>query len=163
MDTHTQPETARLTADVVAFAPITTGALIGAHVLLIRRGTPPYVNHWALPGGHVDVGETAHSAALRELAEETGIDLVADCEASGTYPPTLLQVGVYAEPGRDPRGRYVTFAYLAEFAWSPVAVAAADATDAQWLPVASVLGGIVPLAFGHARIIADAHAMTGRW
>src|SRR5690606_34102990 len=65
-------ETIRLTADVVAIAPDADGL---EHVLLIRRRWAPYEGHWALPGGHVDTGEAVRTAAARELAEETGLDI----------------------------------------------------------------------------------------
>ena len=42
-------------------------------VLLIRRGRPPLQGSWSLPGGRVEWGETLAEAALRELAEETGV------------------------------------------------------------------------------------------
>jgi len=42
-------------------------------VLLVKRGKPPALDLWSLPGGHVELGETLKEAAGRELAEETGI------------------------------------------------------------------------------------------
>ena len=45
----------------------------GDHVLLCRRGKPPNVGSWTLPGGAQDVGETCEEAARRELMEETGL------------------------------------------------------------------------------------------
>jgi 8-oxo-dGTP diphosphatase len=48
--------------------------LRGAEVLLIRRGTPPRLNQWSLPGGRLEWGETLQVAALRELKEETSVD-----------------------------------------------------------------------------------------
>ncbi|WOI57242.1 NUDIX hydrolase [Palleronia sp. LCG004] len=42
-------------------------------VLLVRRSNPPDAGLWGFPGGHVEWGETAIEAAIRELAEETGI------------------------------------------------------------------------------------------
>jgi 8-oxo-dGTP diphosphatase len=140
MNTETMPESARLTADVVLFGQ-RDGAL---HVLLIRRRWAPFEDCWALPGGHVDPGEHTHAAAHRELAEETGIRL--------TRP--VSPFAVYADPGRDPRGRYVTFAYTSRLADTPAPTAADDAADARWLPVDQALSG--PLAFDHGRIIRDA-------
>ena len=45
-------------------------------VLLIRRGTPPLVGHWSIPGGRIEPGELARDAALRELKEETSVTAV---------------------------------------------------------------------------------------
>jgi 8-oxo-dGTP diphosphatase len=140
--TDTIPETARLTADVVLLAD--HDHVI--HVLLIRRGWDPYKDHWALPGGHVDTGEDTEGAARRELEEETGL-------AGGRE---FHLVGVYAEPGRDPRGRYATFAYVTWTTGLPQPTAADDAAEARWMPVDELLAGDTPLAFDHRRIISDA-------
>jgi 8-oxo-dGTP diphosphatase len=43
-------------------------------VLLIRRGTPPRLGEWSIPGGRLEWGETTKDAALRELFEETGVE-----------------------------------------------------------------------------------------
>ena len=48
--------------------------LRGAEVLLIRRGTPPRLGEWSLPGGRIEWGEPIRTAALRELQEETGVE-----------------------------------------------------------------------------------------
>jgi 8-oxo-dGTP diphosphatase len=48
--------------------------LRGREVLLVRRGTPPKLNQWSLPGGRIEWGERAVDAALRELFEETGVE-----------------------------------------------------------------------------------------
>ncbi|MGJ8563408.1 MAG: NUDIX hydrolase [Alphaproteobacteria bacterium] len=45
----------------------------GDDVLLIRRGKPPKIGEWSIPGGHIEKGETQAQAALRELLEETGV------------------------------------------------------------------------------------------
>src|SRR5699024_6264243 len=86
------------TADVVALATVQHVE----HVLLVRRAHAPYAGYWALPGGHVDPGETPVEAAVRELDEETGLQLA---------PGVLSFVGVYDTPGRDPRGTYASSAY----------------------------------------------------
>jgi 8-oxo-dGTP diphosphatase len=139
-------EHARLTADVVALAH-RDGV---RHVLLIERGWPPYAHHLALPGGHVDPGESASAAARRELREETGLDAT-----------DLLQVGVYSEPGRDPRGRYVTTAYVAVLDTLPEPTAGDDARAAHWVPVDEALAGD-RLAFDHAVIVRDAVRLADR-
>lgn len=135
MSTDTTDETIRYTADVVLLA--------AGHVLLIERGWEPFKNRWALPGGHVDKGETSLAASVRELEEETGITVpVAD----------LRQVGAYDAPDRDPRGRYVSVAYTATLPALVEPTAGDDATAARWWPLAA----LPDLAFDHAEIIADA-------
>jgi 8-oxo-dGTP diphosphatase len=126
-------ETIRYTADVV----VTT---TDGYVLLIERGWDPFKGHWALPGGHVDRGETSRDAAARELAEEAGVHA-----ASGE----LDQIGVFDQPDRDPRGRYVTVAYHLTVIPGTIVEAGDDATNAQWWP----LSDLPPLAFDHADIL----------
>ncbi|MGM0361758.1 NUDIX domain-containing protein [Streptomyces griseoaurantiacus] len=137
MTTDTTDETIRYTADVVLLA--------AGYVLLIERGWDPYEGYWALPGGHVDVGETSVVAAARELEEEAGIAVpVAD----------LRQVGAFDAPGRDPRGRYVSVAYTATLPAPVPPTAGDDATAARWWP----LDALPNLAFDHANILAAAAA-----
>ncbi|WP_381796504.1 NUDIX domain-containing protein [Streptomyces niveus] len=125
-------ETIRLTSDVVLLA--------AGRVLLIERGWDPYEGCWALPGGHVDAGETSLAAASRELVEETGISVPVS---------NLWQVGTFDTPGRDPRGRYVTVAYAATIPKAVPPMAGDDATAARWWP----LTALPPLAFDHADIL----------
>lgn len=134
-------ETVRYTADVVVIRS-------DGRVLLIERGWDPFEGAWALPGGHVDRGETSLEAAARELKEETGITVPA-------YD--LRQVGVWDAPGRDPRGRYVTVAYLAFVPADTTAVAGDDARTAGWWP----MDGLPDLAFDHADIVARVASITG--
>ncbi|MEV5658230.1 NUDIX hydrolase [Streptomyces sp. NPDC052291] len=135
MSTDTIPETIRYTADVVLFAD--------RHVLLIERGWDPFKNQWALPGGHVDKGESSLDASARELEEETGI----------TVPTAdLRQVGAFDAVGRDPRGRYVSVAYTAILPALVEPTAGDDATAARWWPLAD----LPDLAFDHAEIVAEA-------
>ncbi|WP_409469085.1 NUDIX domain-containing protein [Streptomyces sp. HC307] len=133
-------ETVRYTADVV----VTT---TNGHVLLIERDWEPFKGQWALPGGHVDPGETSRAAAARELAEEAGVYAA---------PEELTQIGAFDEPGRDPRGRYVTVAYQLTVIPGTIIEAGDDATNAQWWP----LSDLPALAFDHADIISAAVASS---
>ncbi|MCI4365729.1 MAG: NUDIX hydrolase, partial [Thermoplasmata archaeon] len=69
-------------------------------VLLVRRGRTPFRGEWALPGGFVEIGETVEAAVLRELKEETGL-----------VGKLGRLVGVYSDPGRDPRKHTVSVVY----------------------------------------------------
>lgn len=140
--TEPEPEAIRYTADVVAMTP-------EGDVLLIERGWPPHEGAWALPGGHVDRGETSRAAAARELAEETGVQVLAE---------DLREIGVFDRPDRDPRGRYVTTAYLAVVPAGTPIVAGDDARTARWWPASS----LPPLAFDHADILDQVARETGR-
>jgi 8-oxo-dGTP diphosphatase len=44
-------------------------------ILLVKRGTVVFKGYWALPGGRVDSGETIEQAVVREVKEETGLDV----------------------------------------------------------------------------------------
>lgn len=116
-------------------------------VLLVQRGVEPYAGMMALPGGFLrDETEPILTAARRELSEETGLD------ADALH---LEQFGVYGDPGRDPRGRVVSVAYLAIMPRLPDPVAGTDAVGARWTPADDVLAARLGLAFDHQRIVAD--------
>ncbi|WP_238412269.1 NUDIX domain-containing protein [Saccharothrix deserti] len=135
---------ASITTDMVLFAPDTAGTW---RVLLIERGHAPFAGRWALPGGYVDPHETFATAAVRELAEETGVG----------EPEQFEQVGIYDAPNRDPRGRVVSVAFAAVLDHLPDAVGGDDARQARWWPVADVLAeDFGPLAFDHDQIVTDA-------
>ncbi|MFD8789403.1 NUDIX domain-containing protein [Streptomyces vinaceus] len=135
MSTDTTDETIRYTADVVLLA--------AGHILLIERGWDPHAGCWALPGGHVDKGETSLEAAVRELEEEAGITIPA---------ADMRQVGAFDAIGRDTRGRYVSVAYTTTLPAPVEPKAGDDATAARWWPMAE----LPDLAFDHAEIVAAA-------
>lgn len=116
-------------------------------VLLIQRRKPPYEGYWALPGGHVEVArkETLEQAARRELREETGLDCT-------DWPLRLL--GAFGDPGRDPRGAYISILYgaVADTPKLPAVQAGDDAGSADWWP----LRELPNLAFDHELMIAYA-------
>lgn len=142
-----------VTVDVVALT-IRDGEL---HVLLVRRGVPPFQGWWALPGGFVKAGVTVDEdlqhAALRELTEETG-------ESPKRFH--LEQLATYGAPDRDPRMRIISVAYLAFAPELPEPRSGGDAAEAAWVPVESLAlgdeqlpGTARRLAFDHAHIISD--------
>jgi 8-oxo-dGTP diphosphatase len=116
-------------------------------VLLVERGGEPYKGALALPGGFLrHAEEDIAAAAHRELAEEANLNV---------ETLRLEQLGVYGDPGRDPRGRVVSVAYLAIAPRLPEPVAGTDAASAGWRPADEVLSGGLELAFDHRRIIED--------
>ena len=110
-------------------------------VLLIERGADPFKGCWAFPGGFLNMDETTEQCAIRELEEETGLQVT-----------EFHQIGAYSKVDRDPRGRTVTVAYLA-IVDEPNAVSGRDdATKAVWWPIDT----LPPLAFDHEDIMQDA-------
>lgn len=94
-------------------------------VLLIRRGGHPFRGYWAFPGGFASPDERVEESAARELCEETGLtDLPLDL------------VGVYSQPGRDPRGWVISCGYRADVYKEDVAPKAGDdAKEARWFTI----------------------------
>jgi 8-oxo-dGTP diphosphatase len=134
-----KPITPLLAADAVVLDP-------RGRVLLIRRKNPPFVGHYALPGGFVDVGETVEDACRRELREETGI-----------IASKLQLIGVYSDPRRDPRRHAVGVAYLTRVR-SAKGTAGDDAASIEWVDNWRGLD----LAFDHADILRDAMRLARR-
>lgn len=137
-----------VTADVVLLT-VRHGRL---SVLLIERGNHPFRGSWALPGGFVNVDEDLDAAAQRELAEETGLAIEANW---------LEQLRTYGTPGRDPRMRIVTVAYLAFTNVTQEPVGNDDARSARFFAIDDLMipalgfNDGMPLASDHAQIIAD--------
>ena len=94
-------------------------------ILLVKRGVHPFMDCWALPGGFLKPNETVEECALREITEETNV-----------VPVAILPVGVFSEPGRDPRGWIISNAFFSVITEESVKqVGGDDAADAQWFDV----------------------------
>lgn len=114
---------------------VTVDALVvcKSHVLVIQRKHNPGKGLLALPGGFVDPDETLIAACLRELAEETQLNLQ-EAQARSA----LIDRQVFDEPRRSVRGRTITHVYYFELADNdhlPSVSASDDAIDAYWLPI----------------------------
>jgi 8-oxo-dGTP diphosphatase len=138
------PEPLHVAVDVVLFT-VAAGRL---SVLLWRRPYPPFADRWALPGTFSRQDETLDESPRRALADKAGIT-GAHVEQLATYD----QPARGDAPGRDPRGRVVSVAYLALL--RPAAVPDTTGREVGWWPVR---GAPEPLAFDHARILDDAVA-----
>lgn len=113
---------------------VTVDAVVSCanHVLLIQRAQAPGQGRLALPGGFIDTHETLQESALRELAEETTLQVSEhDLHAS------LKAVGVFDAPLRSQRGRVITHAYHFDLPANvlPPITAADDAAQARWTPL----------------------------
>jgi 8-oxo-dGTP diphosphatase len=121
------------------------GAIIieDSRVLLIKRGQPPLMGEWSIPGGMLELAETVREAAIREAREETGL----------TVDPNEL-LGVFDRVIRDDQGRvqyhYVLIDFLC-FRTSGEVLAAGDADEARWFTQEEVTK--LPMAKDTAEVI----------
>lgn len=96
-------------------------------VLMIKRGKPPRMGAWSLPGGAQEVGETVAEAAFREVLEETGVEAV----VHGL-------IDVVDSITRAPDGRiqyhYTLVDVLASAPATALPAAGGDAAHAEWVP-----------------------------
>ena len=110
-------------------------------IVLIRRKKPPFVGELALPGGFVDVGETVEDACIREVKEETNINI-----------NILKLIGVFSNPKRDPRSHNVTIGFLCEpLTDNEKPKAMDDAKSLEIVPLSKI--STLKLAFDHKEIV----------
>ena len=144
-----------VTADIVIFTLDEDNDL---NILLINRKGYPFKDHWALPGGFLQVDEeSTDETAERELYEETGINNV-----------FLKQLYTFSKPDRDPRTHVISVAYTALIPKSKLTIKAGDdAKDARLFKIKYDIDGInftnsdltlteKDLAFDHKEIIRTA-------
>jgi 8-oxo-dGTP diphosphatase len=125
------PRAPRPTVDVII-------EIAAGMIVLVRRKNPPH--GWALPGGFVDPGESVATAARREAREETGLDV-----------ELTDLLGVYSDPGRDPRGIFtVSTVFIGRAAGEPSG--GDDAAEARLFPADRTPPDVV---FDHPTILED--------
>lgn len=121
------------------------------HILLVQRGAMPGKGQWALPGGFVEVDERLEEAMLRELRQETSINL-SDSALRGR----IRAMRTYDDPNRSLRGRTITTAYYIDLIPReelPRIKGSDDAAHAMWVPLASLQREL--MYEDHMDIIAD--------
>lgn len=106
---------------------LAVGALVFSEnkILLVERGQEPLRGYWSLPGGAVETGERLEEALLREVREETGLEV----ECDGLHE-------IFERVTRDGEGRAEFHYVVVDFLCHPVGghlEAASDAAGAQWV------------------------------
>ena len=96
-------------------------------IALIRRGKAPLYGHWMIPGGSLEWGETLEQAAVREVREETGLDIEVE---------TFVDFVQAIAPG-EPGYHFLIMDYAAHATAGSLA-AASDALEAEWVAVDSL-------------------------
>jgi 8-oxo-dGTP diphosphatase len=120
----------KVAADTMVFS--TVGDL---QIVLVKRKFDPYKGMWALPGGFVEDDEELDAAAMRELHEETGLQVA-----------SVKQLHTYGKVGRDARGRTISVVhYTFADATKDAVTGGDDAAEAAWVSVKD----IKELAFDH--------------
>jgi 8-oxo-dGTP diphosphatase len=110
-------------------------------ILLVKRRKDPYKDCFALPGGFVNEGETIEEAIIREVYEETSLEV---------YPIDIL--GVYSDPKRDPRGHMLTVVFIV-LVVKGNPTPGDDAQEISWIPTYKI--SELEIAFDHKLLIQD--------
>ncbi|VWB31095.1 NUDIX hydrolase [Burkholderia metallica] len=129
-----------VTASVRAVPAVIGIVLRERDVLLVRRANPPDAGCWGFPGGKIEAGESIAHAVVREIAEETTVDV----EALDAF--TALDAFDYDAAG-DVRLHFVMVAVLCRWLRGTPA-AGDDALDARWFALAELDRDDVPMSAG---------------
>jgi 8-oxo-dGTP diphosphatase len=106
---------------------VAVGAVVieDERLLLIKRDRPPGLGKWSVPGGRVEGGETLAEAVVREVAEETGLEVL--CGALVGWKESI-----------DADHHVLIFDFFADALDAEGAVAGDDAAAVAWVPLADV-------------------------
>lgn len=112
-------------------------------ILLIKRSTSPFVGYWALPGGRSEPGETAEQTIVREVKEETGLDIA-----------VISKIGEYHEQGVQAGLEYDYYAtcFLTKPVGGEIKGQESEISDIQLFSLDNLPKA---LAFEHAQMIKD--------
>ena len=113
-------------------------------LLMVRRGQRPAFGEWSVPGGRVESGETLAEAVVREVAEETGLEVVC-----GALVGWVERIG--------PGYHFVILDFQATVLDDRLPVAGTDASEVDWVPLTElaerpVVEGLVEFLHDHAII-----------
>ena len=147
---------------VAPYAPtfFTVDAVViqGGHILLVKRKFAPGKGLWALPGGFLNQKETARTACIRELKEETKLKV-----PSPVLNGSITYEQLFDKPDRSLRGRTLTQAFLIELntgeSTLPAVKGSDDAAEARWFKISEVLNMSESIFEDHHSII---QTMVGR-
>ncbi|MFX1418266.1 MAG: NUDIX domain-containing protein [Promethearchaeota archaeon] len=114
------------------------------NIVLIKRKYPPYQGFFALPGGFIEKGEKPKQALLREVREETNLEI-----------KILEKIGVFDEAGRDPRGNIHSIAYKCIIEDTSNMRSGDDSKEVKLVSKAQLKD--IELAFDHKKIIHKAN------
>jgi len=117
----------------------------GSKVLLVERKKDPFKQTMVLPGGFINEGELAEDAAIREVKEETSLDIELE---------NIL--GVYSDPSRDPRGHIMSTVFIGKISDksdNKEPIAGDDAATTKWVDLESIEEET--LGFDHQKILMD--------
>ena len=112
-------------------------------ILLVKRATVPFKSYWALPGGRVDPGETVEQTIVREVKEETGLDVV-----------VVSKIGEYREQGVKDGIEYEYYpaCFLVKTVGGEIKKQESEIEDIQLFSLSKIPE---PLAFKHIQMIKD--------
>jgi len=130
------------TDDAVARPELCVGAILveSERLLLVRRGRPPAAGLWSVPGGRVEPGETMAAAVVREVLEETALEVVC-----GPLVGWVERIG----PGHH----FVIFDFEVTLLGADTPRAGDDAAEVAWVPLDEVEN--LPLVDGLAEFLAE--------